>query len=333
MNSIVALPIAGAARANGIVPTLPGRGAASTAKSPDAALHAYAAWLHMERRILCMEIWPHLGTVAEKVVWADNVGFDWHFSGRGGQTWDEGPQPSARAQAVLDLVGVDWRQPREGLGLRHEDNGERPALPTNWPQNTDPLVAMADEAIAAYKRFEECLPDLTAPERTMAEWERRNPRPSMDDFLEEGENQYGVNGTFEYEEWFRRVCDAETEEEHAALRLTDPNRYLKQAQAQYEAAIPKWSARKKVAYRQSGLEWAEAEEARLSGAFAAALKQVRLTRPISLGGLIAKARVAYFTDCNAKDHLAIVRDIVEMFSRDDNKVPDFFLASVSRETA
>jgi hypothetical protein len=67
-----------------------------------------------------------MGTEAERYTWMDNTGAHWHFSARGNLGWNEGPQPSSRAAAVLDLVGVNWRQPREDLGLNHDDNGLRP---------------------------------------------------------------------------------------------------------------------------------------------------------------------------------------------------------------
>lgn len=125
MNAVVSLPIATAVPT--VVPTM-------TSELPDRrALEAYAAWLHMERRILCHELWPHLGSNADKFVWADNAGFDWHFSGRGRLAWNEGQQPSDRAAAVLDLAGVNWRSRKENLGLNHDDNGGRPELPAHWP--------------------------------------------------------------------------------------------------------------------------------------------------------------------------------------------------------
>ncbi len=34
---------------------------------------------------------------------------------------------------MLDLVGVDWRQPKRDMGLSHEDTGHRPELPPGWP--------------------------------------------------------------------------------------------------------------------------------------------------------------------------------------------------------
>jgi hypothetical protein len=71
---------------------------------------------------------------------------------------------------------------------------------------------------------------------------------------------------------------------------------------------------------------AEVEEKRLIDAYEQAVKKVRHTAPISLGGLIAKARVAYFTHLNMDNHLAIVEDIIKMFWREKMTVPDFFLA-------
>lgn len=86
----------------------------------------------MERRILCGELWPHMGADAERYDRHDNAGAGWHFSGRGELSWDEGPQPSSRAANVLDLVGVDWRRPKRDMGLNHEDTGHRPELPPAW---------------------------------------------------------------------------------------------------------------------------------------------------------------------------------------------------------
>jgi hypothetical protein len=128
MNSLVALPIAVA------IPVA--SPAASMLQAPDTdrrALEAYASWLLMERRILCGELWPHMGAEAERYDWFDNAGAGWHFHGRGDLAWDEGPQPSSRAARVLDLVGVDWRQPKRDMGLNHEDTGHRPELPPGWP--------------------------------------------------------------------------------------------------------------------------------------------------------------------------------------------------------
>jgi hypothetical protein len=70
------------------------------ADSPDRrALEAYASWLFMERRILCGELWPHMGAEAERYDWHDNAGAGWHF--RGETDWRDLPQPSTRAASVL----------------------------------------------------------------------------------------------------------------------------------------------------------------------------------------------------------------------------------------
>jgi hypothetical protein len=125
MNSIVALPIASA------VPVAsPAMSPPSAPNTDRRALEAYAAWLFMERRILCGELWPHMGAEAERYDWFDNAGAGWHFRGDG--DWHDLPQPSTRAAAVLDLVGVDWRQPKRDLGL-NQDTGHRPELPAGWP--------------------------------------------------------------------------------------------------------------------------------------------------------------------------------------------------------
>jgi hypothetical protein len=59
------------------------------------------------------------------------------------------PQPSSRAATVLDLVGVDWRQPKRDMGLNHVDSGKRPALPSRWPQVDGELLQAFDDLLAA----------------------------------------------------------------------------------------------------------------------------------------------------------------------------------------
>jgi hypothetical protein len=120
----------------------------SAATTDRRALEAYASWLHMERRLLCLELYPHMGAAAERFVFADNAGFGWHFRGRGTLDWNEGPQPSSRAAAVLDLVGVDWRQPKRDMEIDHQDNGDRPPLPTNWPEVDGDLRQALDDLVA-----------------------------------------------------------------------------------------------------------------------------------------------------------------------------------------
>jgi hypothetical protein len=57
----------------------------------------------------------HMRADAERWDWHDNAGAGWHF--RGDEDWKNLPQPSTRAAAVLDLVGVDWRVENRDLGL------------------------------------------------------------------------------------------------------------------------------------------------------------------------------------------------------------------------
>jgi len=116
---------------------------ASPQTSDRRALEAYASWLFMERRILCGELWPDMGAEAERYDYYDNAGAGWHFRGDG--DWRDLPQPSTRAATVLDLVGVDWRQPKEDLGLDHADSGERPPLPPGWPHPEADLLKLGAE--------------------------------------------------------------------------------------------------------------------------------------------------------------------------------------------
>jgi hypothetical protein len=144
MNSIVALPIVAALPVAAPAMT-------STSTTDRRALEAYASWLFMERRILCGELWPRMGTKAERHVSLQNAGADWHFRGDG--DWRDLPQPSTRAAAVLDLVGIDWRQDRE---VSYEDTGERPQLPAGWPGIDSDLVHAAHDIQA----IDDALDDL-----------------------------------------------------------------------------------------------------------------------------------------------------------------------------
>lgn len=67
-------------------------------------LEAYNAWLHMERRLLALEMYPTLGVKAERFVPHGNAGDAWHFRGNG--HWRDLPQPSTRAATVLHALGV-----------------------------------------------------------------------------------------------------------------------------------------------------------------------------------------------------------------------------------
>jgi hypothetical protein len=159
MNSIVALPI---------VAALPVTSPLVNPPSDRRALEAYASWLLMERRILCNELWPDMGAKAERYDYYDNAGAGWHFRGDG--DWRDLPQPSTRAAGVLDLVGVDWRQPKPEMGIDHEDSGERPALPAGWPRVGDTSSPDA-EIISAGKKLE---PLLTRYVTAKLEWAKLN---------------------------------------------------------------------------------------------------------------------------------------------------------------
>jgi hypothetical protein len=140
MNSIVSAAAVASATA---IPSqaVPSLQQVSSHKGDLRALYAYASWLHMERRILCRELWPELGSAADKYVFANNAGFNWHIDGRGSLNWNEGPQPSSRAETVLDLVGVDWRADANPVNLEAHHVDEENAI--------DPIFAAIEAHRAA----------------------------------------------------------------------------------------------------------------------------------------------------------------------------------------
>ena len=74
------------------------------------ALINYATWLYHERRLACLELYPHAGIKADGMVHADVHADEFHFPRRG--DWKTVPQPSTRAVEMLDRLGIDWRADR-----------------------------------------------------------------------------------------------------------------------------------------------------------------------------------------------------------------------------
>jgi hypothetical protein len=168
MNSLVAIPLAG-------LPTVtPSFAGTLDRRAPEA----YASWLFMERRILCGELWPDEGAKAERYDWNDNAGSGWHLRGRGDLAWNEGPQPSSRAATILDLVGVDWRQPKRDMGLNHEDSGKRPPLPARWPEVDGELTAAYEEIVSLDAKIEEYCTTISDEDRETHQgfWDAENAR-------------------------------------------------------------------------------------------------------------------------------------------------------------
>lgn len=128
------------------------------------ALESYASWLHMERRLACMQLYPDYGTRAEDFIMGGNAGFHWHFSSRpDGLNWDERPQPSSRAGAVLDLVGVKWRDYECDDLPRYQDSGARPALPPGWPAVDGELLCLSSEMETLELALKSIKGDLEGP--------------------------------------------------------------------------------------------------------------------------------------------------------------------------
>src|SRR5258708_36498803 len=114
VNSMVALPIAAAVPVAAAAMSL-----APSAGTDRRALEAYASWLLMERRILCGELWPHMGAKAEDYDWFDNAGHGWHFHGDG--DWRDLPQPASPPRAAPRSFGGVCRKTKPASGTTHED--------------------------------------------------------------------------------------------------------------------------------------------------------------------------------------------------------------------
>jgi hypothetical protein len=138
-----------------VLATIPATAAAAPAGSLTGliavdrrAMEAYASWLFYERRLLCRELWPSMGANAERFVYLQNAGGNWHFRGDG--DWQDLPQPSTRAAAVLDLAGIDWRQDPPAMS---PDTSERPTLPAGWPGVDGELTAAYEQIVSSMRRL------------------------------------------------------------------------------------------------------------------------------------------------------------------------------------
>jgi hypothetical protein len=125
---------------------------AALARPERKAMEAYASWLFYERRLLCLELYPDQPR-AEAFVMGGNAGFGWHFPA--GQSWKDMPQPSSRAAAVLDQVGVDWRGHPDRDFFDYRDSGFRPDRPASWPHVDARLIEAAARVAASEAAIED----------------------------------------------------------------------------------------------------------------------------------------------------------------------------------
>jgi hypothetical protein len=89
---------------------------ASEIPSDREILEACCEWLHVEKRLLCVELCPENGEAATMLSPCAMLGPD--VRNVLGQTWRTSSQPSARAGAVLEMVGLLPRERAASLGIR-----------------------------------------------------------------------------------------------------------------------------------------------------------------------------------------------------------------------
>lgn len=123
----------------------------STPAVDRVALVNYASWLYMEHRMVCRELYPHMGERADRFVVAANAAEQFHYPTGGGfpSTLTTAPKPSTRAVRVLDMVGVDWRSDLNNRAHldspSRRDDGRRPAVSHGWPRLDAALLDAFDD--------------------------------------------------------------------------------------------------------------------------------------------------------------------------------------------
>ena len=77
--------------------------------APDRrAVAAYKEWLHMETRLLGMEMYPEMGADSERFTPVGTAAHHYHFPSGAMATWRDLPQPTSRAEAMCRVLGIDW---------------------------------------------------------------------------------------------------------------------------------------------------------------------------------------------------------------------------------
>ncbi|MDP4026682.1 hypothetical protein Q8W71_29170 [Methylobacterium sp. NEAU 140] len=120
------------------------------------ALINYATWLFMERRLVCRELYPHMGAEAAMFVAANTAADLFHFPADH-RSWQDVPPPSTRAVQILDQVGVGWRN-----DLAHRDDLD----PSSSGDTAERLIAILDtwDGDADLEPDADAEPSLAAPE-------------------------------------------------------------------------------------------------------------------------------------------------------------------------
>jgi len=86
--------------------TLIGQPTAVAEPVSDQLIASYMEWLHMERRMLCREVWPGEPR-ADRYIPQNTGASSYHVPD--GVDWRSLPRPSTRAALVLSAVGCDWK--------------------------------------------------------------------------------------------------------------------------------------------------------------------------------------------------------------------------------
>jgi hypothetical protein len=144
------------------------------------------------------------------------------------------------------------------------------------------LLAMEAEIERAWAHLGSVCDELAVAERTMAEWEQRNPRPKIAEFE--------VGTEAEYKIWWADV-QAHGGDETKATAF-DPNGALKRAMRDHAAAIREWKPRHERAKDQSGLNRAHDLETAANNRVSAATDAMVLKAATTLEGYRCKARCA-----------------------------------------
>ena len=204
---------------------------------------------------------------------------------------DWGPKSTA-ALIEASFAAASLPTPADYLGSGGEDS--RPSRPNVMPfaVAVDPVIVVAERAIAAWNDFEEKCLVTSRAEELVIDWKNANPRPGLRPHI--------VGSNEDYVAF------------QAGRSTYDPSADLDAAIKEQEAAVREWGKSKRAVEKKAGYTRAERVQKLASERVGEIMDELCNLRPVSIPGLRAKARVARFTGDEDLQQ-EIVHDIGALF--------------------
>jgi hypothetical protein len=158
--------------------------------------------------------------------------------------------------------------------------------PVNAEAAADPIVALAERVIEAWRELSAACAHVTPFEEAMIEWRQNNPRPQL--------RAYQVNPKQAFHVATGRFFDIDGGPE-AVVDFT-PGADMNAAIREQKISMGRWKRREQAASRRTGFAQARKSQDAASNRASDLIEQLCATQPRTLAGLAAKARAARLVD-------------------------------------